>query len=90
MTPRTRFACWDTFNTHLEEQCRNRQRDVLRGHRESIGARLVRDQEMLTALPPSSFDACDRLATRVNSLSLVRYRNNDYSVSFTSDRVGAD
>jgi len=35
---------------------------------------------MLATLPPSSFDACDRLATRVNSLSLVRYRNNDYSV----------
>jgi hypothetical protein len=80
MTPRPRFASWDTFNTHLEEQCRNRQRDVLRGHRESIGARLVRDQEMLTTLSPISFDACDRLATRVNSLSLVRYRNNDYSV----------
>jgi hypothetical protein len=31
-------------------------------------------------LPPASFDACDKLATRVNSLSLVRYRNNDYSV----------
>jgi len=80
MTPRPGFASWDTFNTHLEEQCRNRQRDVLRGHRESIGERFVRDQELLSALPPSSFDACDRLATRVNSLSLVRYRNNDYSV----------
>ena len=80
MTPRPCFASWDAFNSHLEEQCRKRQRDVLRGHRESIGERFARDQEWLAALPPSSFDACDRLATRVNSLSLVRYRNNDYSV----------
>jgi transposase len=80
MTPPPRFSSWDAFNAHLEDQCRNRRRDVLRGHRESIGARFVRDQEELTALPPNSFDACDRLATRVNSLSLVRYRNNDYSV----------
>ena len=80
MTPRPRFASWDAFNAHLEEQCSKRQRDVLRGHRESIGERFVRDQELLTALPPTPFDACDKQATRVSSLSLVRYRTNDYSV----------
>ena len=32
------------------------------------------------ALPPAPFDACDKQATRVSSLSLVRYRCNDYSV----------
>ena len=31
-------------------------------------------------LPPAPFDACDRQGTRVSSLSLVRYRTNDYSV----------
>ena len=40
MTPLPRFASWDAFNGHLEEQCRNRQGNVLRGHRESIGERL--------------------------------------------------
>ena len=80
MTPIPRFASWDAFNIHLEEQCRQRNHDVLRGHRESIGERYVRDEEMLTALPPTPFDACDKLGTGVNSLSLVRYRTNDYSV----------
>jgi len=80
MVPVPQFESWDAFNAHLEEQCRKRQRDVLRGERESIGARLVRDQEVLADLPPVLFDACDRQATRVSSLSLVRYRNNDYSV----------
>jgi len=83
MVPMPRFESWDAFNAHLEEQCRSRQRDVLRGHRESIGERLVRDQAVLTALPSTPFDACDKQATRVSSLSLVRYRNNDYSVPVT-------
>jgi len=80
MVPVPRFDSWEAFNAYLEKQCRHRQRDVLRGHRKSIGERLVRDQEVLVDLPPVLFDACDRQATRVSSLSLVRYRNNDYSV----------
>ena len=31
MVPRPRFANWDTFNAQLEEQCRNRQGEVVRG-----------------------------------------------------------
>jgi len=80
MTPRPRFASFDAFNADLEERCRERQSDVLRGHRETIGERLERDREALSALPPAPFDACDKQATRVSSLSLVRYRTNDYSV----------
>ena len=80
MVPRPRFASWDTFNAQLEEQCRNRQGEVVRGHRETIGERLRRDCEALMVLPPAPFDACDRQGTRVISLSLVRYRTNDYSV----------
>ena len=80
MTPLPRFANWDAFNGHLEEQCRNRQGNVLRGHRESIGERFVRDREALKRPLPAPFDACDKQGTRVNSLSLVRYRTNDYSV----------
>ena len=80
MTPLPRFASWDAFNGHLEEQCRNRQGNVLRGHRESIGERFVRDREALKRPLPAPFDACDKQGTRVSSLSLVRYRTNDYSV----------
>ena len=80
MVPLPRFESWDAFNTHLEEQCRKRQGDVLRGYSETIGERFVRDREAVMALPPAPFDACDKQGTRVNSLSLVRYRTNDYSV----------
>ncbi len=80
MVPIPRFASWDAFNAHLESQCRVRGSDVLRGHRQTIGERFGRDREKLTALPPAPFEACDKTGTRVSSLSLVRYRNNDYSV----------
>ena len=69
-----------TFNAQLEEQCRNRQGKVVRGHRETSGERARRDCEALMVLPPAPFDACARQGTRVSSLSLVRYRTNDYSV----------
>ena len=80
MTPLPRHESWDAFNASLEAGCRNRQGDIPRGHRESIGERLARDREALMALPPAPFDACDKRSARVSSLSLVRYRTNDYSV----------
>ncbi len=80
MVPVPRFESWDAFNGYLEERCRKRQGEVLRGHRETIGERLKHDLEAFMPLPAAPFDACDKLGTRANSLSLVRYRTNDYSV----------
>jgi transposase len=80
MVPIPRFATWDALNAWLAEQCRKRQADVLRGHSESIGQRLVRDLEAMMDLPASPFDACDQATGQVNSQSLVRYKTNDYSV----------
>ena len=52
----------------------------LRGHTETIGERLERDLTALRKPLPPPYDACEKVATRVSSLSLVRYRRNDYSV----------
>ena len=78
--PVPRFASWEALNAHLEELCRRRMADRLRGHDETIGERFERDRQALLPLPPAPYDACDKRATRVSSLSLVRYRGNDYSV----------
>ncbi len=43
--------------------------------------RLVRDQAALLPLPATPYEACEKKPARVSSLSLVRYRGNDYSVS---------
>ena len=80
MVPVPRFPSWEAFNASLEEQCRKRQGDVLRGHTETIGARLARDLEVMAELPPAPFDACDQASGRVTSQALVRYKTNDYSV----------
>ena len=80
MVPIPRFTTWDVFNTWLEEQCRKRQHDRLRGESETIGERLQRDLAAMRALPASPFDACDQASARVTAQSLVRYKTNDYSV----------
>ena len=78
--PLPRFATWDDFNAWLEEQCRKRQADILRGHSETIGQRLQRDLDAMVQLPPAPFEACDQTTGRVSSQALVRYKTNDYSV----------
>ncbi|MBC7147631.1 IS21 family transposase (plasmid) [Sulfitobacter pontiacus] len=80
MVPIPSFPDWDAFNAHLEEQCRKRQGDVLRGHKASIGARLDADLSAMRELPGVPFDACDLQSGQVTSTSVVRYRGNDYSV----------
>ena len=74
------FESFEALNSLLEQRCLARMDRKLRGHTESIGQRLERDLEALLPLPPAPYDACDKRAGRVSSLSLVRYRTNDYSV----------
>lgn len=80
LVPALRFESFDALNTWLEEQCLKRQDDVVRGHSESIGERLMRDLDALMALPSTPYDACEKVSTRATSISMVRYRSNDYSV----------
>lgn len=47
---------------------------------ETIGERFERDRAALLQLPPTPYEACEKISARVSSLSLVRYRANDYSV----------
>ena len=74
------FESFEALNAHLLECCRRRMTDCLRGHDGTIGERLERDLAAFQTLPPAPYDACEKVATRVSSLSLVRYRLNDYSV----------
>ena len=80
LVPPPRFNSFDDLNAWLEEQCLKRQDDVVRGHAETIGERLMRDLNTLMPLPPAAYDACEKISTRATSISMVRYRNNDYSV----------
>jgi len=79
MVPIPRVSSWDELNVHLAAQCRQRRERRLRGHAETIGERFERDREAFLPLPGSPYEACEKVATRVSSLALVRYRGNDYS-----------
>src|SRR3974390_815636 len=80
MVPIPHAASWEELNARLEADCRRRREQRLRGHTETIGERFERDRPSMLPLPPAPYEACEKVAARVSSLSLVRYRTNDYSV----------
>ena len=80
LVPVPSFESFDALNAYLERRCLERTDAQLRGHTETIGQRMERDLDALLPLPPAAYDACEKQAGRVSSLSLVRYKTNDYSV----------
>jgi transposase len=78
--PMPRVNSFEELNQLLRERCRQRRLQRLRGQQETIGQRLQRDRQAFLPLPAAPYEACETIATRVTSLSLVRYRTNDYSV----------
>jgi transposase len=80
LVPLPEVPSFAALNAHLERRCLERLDHRVRGHTETIGERLVRDLTALQRRPPVPFEACERKAARVSSLSLVRYDRNDYSV----------
>ena len=83
MVPIPRAKSFEELNARLMEQCQKRRARRLRGHQQSIGERFELDRQGFLPLPTTPYDACDKVTTRVTSLSLVRYRSNDYSVPTT-------
>ena len=80
LVPVPRVESFEALNAHLEGRCLERMDATLRGHTETIGQRMERDLDALLPLPAVPYDAGDKQPSRVSSLSLVRYRTNDYSV----------
>ena len=83
LVPLPVFESFEALNAYLVDCCRRRMADRLRGHDETIAQRLERDLAAFRRPLPPAYDACEKVATRVSSLSLVRYRLNDYSVPTT-------
>ena len=85
LVPVPSFESLDALNACLERRCLERRclerlDAKFRGHTETIGQRIERDLDALLPLPPVPYDACEKQAGRVSSLSLARYRTNYYSV----------
>ena len=80
LVPIPAFSDFEALNAHLLVCCKRRLVDRLRGHDSSIGERLQHDLAAFHKPLPPPYDACDKTPGGVSSLSLVRYRLNDYSV----------
>ena len=80
LVPVPSFESFAALNVHLERRCLERMDATLRGHSETIGQRMERDLDALLPLSSVPYDACENQPGRVSSLSLVRYKTNDYSV----------
>jgi transposase len=80
LVPVPHLASWEALNTHLRERCQKRREQKLWGHDETIGERFQRDRAALLDLPDAPYEACEKHSGKVSSLSLLRYRANDYSV----------
>lgn len=70
----------EELNEHLEARCREELARKLRGKSASKQELLREDQAAFRALPDALFDACRKLSTAADSLSLVRFDKNQYSV----------
>jgi hypothetical protein len=80
MVPILHAASCEDLNAQLEADCRRHRERRLRGHTETIEERFERDRAAMLSLPPTPYEACEKVTVRVSSLSLVRYHTNDYSV----------
>ena len=69
LVPVPSFESFDALNAYLERRCLERTDAQLRGHTETIGQRMERDLDALLPLPPAAYDACEKQAGRVSSLS---------------------
>ncbi|HEY6426770.1 MAG TPA: IS21 family transposase [Acidimicrobiales bacterium] len=80
LVPVPSFASWKALNEYLAACC---YADLFRRVRGKVGTkaeRLVEDQAALLALPAVAFEPRRVAQGHANSLSLVRFDRNDYSV----------
>jgi hypothetical protein len=78
--PVPRVRDLEELNGQLAEMCREDLKRRLRGKAGKKAEALKEDQAAFFPLPAVTFDACRKQPTRANSLSLVRFDDNDYSV----------
>jgi len=71
---------YEELNAHLKERCLADLRRHARGGPATKAELLENERESLLPLPASPFDACRKQVSRVNSLSLIRFHGNNYSL----------
>jgi len=80
MVPVPQIADLEEFNEQLAQQCRADLERRLRGQPTTKQGLLEQEQTALLPLPQQTFEARRVEGAKANSLSLVRFDTNDYSV----------
>ena len=80
MVPVPVVADYDELNAYLLERCQGDLARRPRGQSLTKIELLDDDRAAFLPLPTAPFDACRKTTTRASSLSVVRFRCNDYSV----------
>lgn len=80
LVPVPSFETWAEANAYLERRCREDLARRVRGKDQTKAELLQIDRAALLALPTSVFEPRRVVKTRANSLQLVRFDRNDYSV----------
>lgn len=80
LVPLPRIDSIEALNQQLEEACREDQQRKVRGQAGTKAQLLAEEQPAFLPLPGESFEARRVCPVMANSLSLVRFNRNDYSV----------
>ena len=80
LVPVPRVSSLESLNSELEQRCRNDLQRRLRGQTAIKAVLLEEERSALRALPAQRFEARRVASGRSNSLSLVRFDCNSYSV----------
>jgi transposase len=80
LIPVLEFESWSALNAYLRHQCEQELSRRLRGRKESIGRRLESERDCFLPLPPRPYPCCKVVPVRANTLSLVTFATNRYSV----------
>lgn len=80
MVPIPRFDDFEQFNQQLAEDCRQDLQRQLRGQAGTKAELLEQDRQAMLRIPDARFEARRVENCRANSLSLIRFDRNDYSV----------
>jgi len=80
LVPVPQVASLAELNTRLAEQCRRDQQRATRGKPGTVATLLAEDRAAMLPIPAKRFEARRVAEVSANSLSLVRFDTNSYSV----------
>ena len=80
LVPVPSFESFEGLNAYLARRCEEELDRTLRGYSETKRERLETDRAAMLSFPKTSFESRKVSYAKANSLSLVRFDRNDYSV----------